>query len=182
MTLLPPVFVFRADHRNFGVPCCHHLQGTMGWGPIGLRLKLFPALPPSSCVRLFCVLQNRSKSSHAWNFLTQTDLTQIYLTNCKQLGRYSESLRVGRSGDRIPVGARFSAPIHTGPGAHPASYTVGTGSFPWVKRPGRGFDHPPLSFAKVKGRVELFYVWVSVHHNSILYKEPTRCNFGSIVY
>jgi hypothetical protein len=26
-----------------------------------------------------------------------------------------------------------------------------------------------------------FYVWVSVHHNSILYKEPTRCNFGSIV-
>ena len=28
----------------------------------------------------------------------------------------------------------------------------------------------------------LFYVWVSVHHKSILYKEPTRCNFGSIVY
>ena len=26
------------------------------------------------------------------------------------------------------------------------------------------------------------HVWVSVHHNSILYKEPTRCNFGSIVY
>ena len=28
----------------------------------------------------------------------------------------------------------------------------------------------------------LFYVWVSVHRKSILYKEPTRCNFGSIVY
>ena len=27
-----------------------------------------------------------------------------------------------------------------------------------------------------------FYVRVSVHNNSILYKEPTRCNFGSIVY
>ena len=26
------------------------------------------------------------------------------------------------------------------------------------------------------------YVWVSMHHNSILYTEPTRCNFGSIVY
>jgi hypothetical protein len=25
--------------------------------------------------------------------------------------------------------ARFSVPVHTGPGAHPASYTVGTGSF-----------------------------------------------------
>ena len=26
-----------------------------------------------------------------------------------------------------------------------------------------------------------FYIYVSVHHNSILYKEPTRCNFGSIL-
>ena len=26
-----------------------------------------------------------------------------------------------------------------------------------------------------------FYVCVSVHHKSILYKEPTRCNFGIIV-
>ena len=30
-------------------------------------------------------------------------------------------------------GARFSAPVQTGPGAHPASCTVGTGSFPGVK-------------------------------------------------
>ena len=27
-------------------------------------------------------------------------------------------------------GARFSAAVQTGPGAHPSSYTVGTGSFP----------------------------------------------------
>ena len=59
------------------------------------------------------------------------------------LGRDSDSLRDGRSGDRIPVGARFSAPVQTGPGAHPASYTMGTGSFPRVKRPGRGVDHLP---------------------------------------
>jgi len=39
------------------------------------------------------------------------------------------------------VGARFSAPVQTGPGAHPSSYTMGTGSFPGVKRPGRGVDH-----------------------------------------
>ena len=31
----------------------------------------------------------------------------------------------------------------TGPEAQPASYTMGTGPFPWVKRPGRGVDHPP---------------------------------------
>jgi hypothetical protein len=30
------------------------------------------------------------------------------------------------------VGARFSAPVQTGHGAHPASYTMGTGSFPGV--------------------------------------------------
>ena len=60
----------------------------------------------------------------------------------EELSRYSESLRAGRSGDRIPVGVRFSAPVQTAPGAHPASYTMGTGSFPWVKRPGRGVEHP----------------------------------------
>ena len=30
-------------------------------------------------------------------------------------------------------GARFSAPVQSGPGAHPAYYTMGTGSFPGVK-------------------------------------------------
>jgi hypothetical protein len=41
------------------------------------------------------------------------------------------------------VGARFSATVQTGPGAHPASYTVGTEYFLGVKRPGRGVYHPP---------------------------------------
>ena len=30
-------------------------------------------------------------------------------------------------------GVRFSAPVQTGPGAHSASCTMGTGSFPGVK-------------------------------------------------
>ena len=44
-------------------------------------------------------------------------------------------------------GARFSAPVQTGPEDHPASYTVGTGSSPVVKRPVRGVDntHPHLA-------------------------------------
>ena len=29
---------------------------------------------------------------------------------------------------KIPVGTRFSAPVQTGPEAHPVSYTMGTGS------------------------------------------------------
>jgi len=56
-------------------------------------------------------------------------------------------------GERVPVEARFSAPVRTGPGTHPASYTMSTGSFPGVKRPGRDVDQPPTSSAEVKERV-----------------------------
>jgi hypothetical protein len=48
-------------------------------------------------------------------------------------------------GDRIPVGARFSVPVKTGPGAHPASCTMGTGSFPGVES-GRGVALTPYPF------------------------------------
>jgi hypothetical protein len=60
-------------------------------------------------------------------------------------------LRAGRTGDRIPVEARFSAPVQTVPGAHPASCTMGTGSFPGGKeQPGRDADPSPTSSAVVK--------------------------------
>ena len=77
----------------------------------------------------------------------------IYLLHEGQgyLSRYSDSLRAGMSEDGILAGARFSVPVQTGPGAHPASNTMGTGY-----RPGRGVDHPPSSSAEVKERVELY--------------------------
>jgi len=56
---------------------------------------------------------------------------------------YSDWLRGGRSGDRIPVRATFSAPVQTGPGAHPVSCKMGTGSFPGVNS-GRGVMLTPL--------------------------------------
>jgi len=37
-----------------------------------------------------------------------------------------------------------------------ASYKMGTGYFPEVKRQGRGVDHPPSSGAEVKERAELY--------------------------
>jgi hypothetical protein len=58
-------------------------------------------------------------------------------------GRYSDSLRTGRSGDRISLGARFSATVQPGSGAHPNSCTMLTGSLPGVKWLGRGVYHPP---------------------------------------
>ena len=51
-------------------------------------------------------------------------------------------------GGSNPGGARFSA-VQTGPGAHPASCTMRTGSFPREKRPGRAADHSPPSSAVV---------------------------------
>ena len=62
----------------------------------------------------------------------------------------TDSLRAGRSGDRIPVGGEIF-PTHP----DPDSYTMGIGSFPAEKRPGLGFDHPPTSSAEVKETVEL---------------------------
>ena len=72
-------------------------------------------------------------------------------------GRYSYLLRAGRSGDRIPVGgARNSARVRPGPGAHPTSYTKGTGSFPKVKPLGCGVNRPHPSGAEVNKTVELY--------------------------
>jgi hypothetical protein len=34
-------------------------------------------------------------------------------------------------------------PVKTDTGDHPDSYTMGTGSFSWIKRPRRDVDHPP---------------------------------------
>jgi len=51
---------------------------------------------------------------------------------------------------------RFSTPIQTDPGAHPATYAMGTGSFAGVKQPGCGVDHPSPSSAEVETRVELY--------------------------
>jgi hypothetical protein len=53
-------------------------------------------------------------------------------------------------------GARFSVPIQTNPGTHPASHTMGTGLFCGVKQAMHGANHPPTSSAEVKERVELY--------------------------
>jgi len=47
-------------------------------------------------------------------------------------------------------GVRFSASIQAGPGAHPASYTMGAGSFTRVKQPGHDVDHPPHLAPRLK--------------------------------
>jgi hypothetical protein len=81
-----------------------------------------------------------------------------YLVACTlhKIGRDSSVGIAARYGLDGPVGTRFSVSVQTDPGVHPASYKMGTGYFPGVKRPGRGVDHPPQSSVDVKERVELY--------------------------
>ena len=60
--------------------------------------------------------------------------------------------RSGLDGQGIEFrwGARFSAPVQTGPGAHSASFPMGSGSIAGVKRTGRGVDHPPHLALRLK--------------------------------
>ena len=53
--------------------------------------------------------------------------------------------------------ARFSVPVQTGPGAHPVSYTMGTGSFTGGKAAGEWYGPPTPNFsAEALNRVELY--------------------------
>jgi hypothetical protein len=86
-------------------------------------------------------------------------------TNLSSLSPFedqSDLLQAGWSLNRIPVGTRTSLPIQFDPGAHPASYTMGTGLFPGLKRPERAINHPPPFSAEVKEIVDLYLYSSSV--------------------
>ena len=76
------------------------------------------------------------------------------------VGRVAQSAHRMATGwkvrDRIPVEARFSATVQTGPGAHPAFCTMGTGSFPGVES-GLGVTLIPHPFyCRGQEKVELY--------------------------
>jgi len=73
------------------------------------------------------------------------------------LSQYSDWLRAGRSGDRVPGGEIFCTrpDRHWNPPNLLSSYAMGTGYFLRVKWPQRGVDHPPPASAEVKERVQL---------------------------
>lgn len=53
------------------------------------------------------------------------------------------------------------------PETKPAYYTVGTGSFPRVKRPGCGVNHSSPSKAEIKGNVKLYFYHPLCLHGSL---------------
>ena len=84
------------------------------------------------------------------NFKTIKKKKYIHLGAQIHTHTHTDSIRNGRYGDRIPERARFFAPVQTGPGAYPASYTMRTVSFPGVKPLVRGVDHPPHLAPRLK--------------------------------
>jgi hypothetical protein len=90
-----------------------------------------------------------------FNAITNPSVRQVVLGRDSSVGI---ATHYGLDGPGIESqwGARFSAPGQTDPRGHPASYTMGTGSFPGVKWLGRGVNHPPPSCAEVKERVEIY--------------------------
>jgi hypothetical protein len=118
-----------------------------------------PHLPTECIVQsivLYCIALYKACTAFHRCYVTCNSLTWHikyikYNTrpNVKQRGAgqrsgNSDSLRPGRYRNRIPVRARFSAPVQTGPGADPASCTMSTGSFPEVKRSGNGVTTHPI--------------------------------------
>ena len=134
----PSPWLVRTSPLGFHVPFQCHICKTIDHSNHHTRFtnkrtdSFYCKLPPK---------ETRKDSHKAWSMMSVGIAT-----------------RYGLDGPGIESrwGARFSAPVQTGPGAYPASYTMGTGSFPGVKRPGRGADHPPTSSAEVEGRVELY--------------------------
>jgi hypothetical protein len=57
---------------------------------------------------------------------------------------------------------RFFTPVQKVPGTHPVSCTMGTVSFPGVKRPEFGFDHPHPYSSEFKERAEIYLYSLSV--------------------
>ena len=68
-------------------------------------------------------------------FFIEVNLSEPFLVYCGPGSSVSIANGYGLDGPGIECwcGARFSSPVQTDPGAHPASCTMGTGSFPGVK-------------------------------------------------
>jgi hypothetical protein len=94
-------------------------------------------------------------------FLTHLNQNFIFWTYYREnVGRDSSvaiATRYGLEGLGIESRwwTRFSTPVQTGSGAHPASYTMGIGFFPGVRWPGRCVVHPNQSSAEVEETVYL---------------------------
>ena len=85
-----------------------------------------------------------------FNFLIFTPLVPLTILCRVSAVGMATSYCLDGPGIDFQFGVKFSAPILTGPRAHPTSYTVGTESLPVIKRPGRGVNYPPRLLPTLK--------------------------------
>ena len=88
--------------------------------PVLSPISILP--PPSSHCASIAARKNTARVSKS---LVHIFPLLYLLVGRDSISRYRDSLCAGPSRDRNPVGARFSAPVQTGPGAHPTCYTMG---------------------------------------------------------
>jgi hypothetical protein len=124
---------------------------------VTIRIGLCVTLPNNN-VRSYSTMrcQYSDRWNYAWFALGVRLAALLFVFGISSRGRDSSVGIATRYGlDDPGIEFRWGEIFHTGPGVHPASYTMGTGSFPGVKRPGGGVDQPPPSSPEVKERVEL---------------------------
>ena len=111
--------------------------------------------------RSVATITHKHFQSHAdLSIVTSDVVTTIYIFQaCGPDNSVSTATGYGaeQSGDQIPARKRFFASVATTSGAHPASYTMDTASFPGVKRPGRGVDHPSHLAPRLKKEQSYIY-------------------------
>jgi hypothetical protein len=100
---------------------------------------------------------SKAHKTHLQLHYTQCPNNKAHKTHLQKKTPSSRDSSVGiATGYRLdspglnPGGREFFAHVQTGPWAHPASWRMGTGSFPGVIRPRGDAVHSPPSSAKVK--------------------------------
>jgi hypothetical protein len=105
---------------------------------------------PGMCQRI------TPKCCFKWTNFIQIQFHPQIILWARFLRPYSDWLRAGRSGDQIPVEARFSTSVQTGPWGPPSFLYNGHRVFSGGKeRPGRDSDPSPPTSTVGHKRVEL---------------------------
>ena len=162
------VFCYKFESRWFESRWCHWNFSGKCWQPYHLPV-------PSSWN--LGTLTSWNPLGHSRPVTGLIYLLPFYIWN--NVNRIRTRYVLGGPG----MGARFSAPVQTGPGAHPASCTMGTGSFPGVKS-GRNVTltpHPLLVPWSWKCRtIPLLSLWAVRHLQSL--SACTRVHFTFLSY
>jgi hypothetical protein len=128
-----------------------------------------PPLPWAVQTNPACILRLRKVTRCDWNLRQLIPLENVFVGRGSSVGiasRYGldgPGSNPGGGGRDLP---HLSRPT-LGPN-QPASYTMRIVSFPGLKRPGSGVEHPPIARAEVNERVKLYFYSPSAPSSPVL--------------